>query len=82
MTDGFVNATRGLEKGPASSDIKNGHSPKGIMLSLYPSIDKKHIRVYVKFDGRLSAPFKKKKWDLKKVNRFPRARPPCFMDGV
>jgi hypothetical protein len=64
------------EKATDWSGIKNGNSSKETGLSWYPSIDEKHIWVYVKFDGRLSIPFREKKEvPNKKVGLFPRFVP-------
>jgi hypothetical protein len=55
-----VNAPRSLQKATNWSGIKNGKSSKDISLPWYQSIDKKHLRVYVKFEVGLSIPFTRK----------------------
>jgi hypothetical protein len=69
MLDTAVNATRSPKKATNWRRIKNGESSKEIKLAEYQSIDKKHLCVYVKFEGGLSIPFTKK-MRSKKVKLF------------
>jgi hypothetical protein len=55
-----VNAKRSVKKATDWSGIKNGRSSKKFRLSLYQSIDKKQLCVYVKFECGLSIPFTRK----------------------
>jgi hypothetical protein len=66
-----VNATRNLKKATDWSDIKKYNLLTETQLSWYHSIDKKHLRTHVKFDGGLSIPVARKS-ESKKNGTFLR----------
>jgi hypothetical protein len=75
-----VNVERSPQKATDWSGIKRESSLKETQHCWYQSIDKKHLWVYVKFDGRLSIPLARK-LRFKKSETFSKGMVCLFSDG-
>jgi hypothetical protein len=71
MSNGFMNATISLEKANDWSGTKIVFLCNEATHSCYQSIDNKHIQICVKFENRLSIPYRRK-MRSKREGVFPR----------